>query len=193
MLRQLHSASPQPSWIRADLLRDVGVQLAYPANRSPLNIPGRRMMEKLSSAIVAGGLARLLRHGDRNSMRFSIESRLPFLTLPLADFSLGLPEEYLVSMQGVSKSLLRSAMRGIVPDEILNRTDKVGFATPERDWLLSISGSLREWLMEDLHLPFLDQSKLLNEFDQIIAGKLPFSWQVWRWLNFYQWYKGLQG
>ncbi len=193
MLRQLHSASPQPSWIRTDLLRDVGVQLAYPANRSPLNIPGRRMMEKLSSAIVAGGLARLLRHGDRNSMRFSIESRLPFLTLPLADFSLGLPEEYLVSMQGVSKSLLRSAMRGIVPDEILNRTDKVGFATPERDWLLSISGSLREWLMEDLHLPFLDQSKLLNEFDQIIAGKLPFSWQVWRWLNFYQWYKGLQG
>ena len=192
ILRQFNGKSYQPNWIRSDLLRDAGVRLAYPLVAGDIaGISGRRMIAKLASAIDGGGLSRLLRHGDRNSMRFSIESRLPFLTPPLVDFVFGLPEEYLVSLQGVSKSLLRNAMRGIVPDEILDRTDKVGFATPERDWLLSISDKLREWLTDDLDLPFLNQSKLLNEFDQIVDGRAPYTWQVWRWINFYQWYKGL--
>ncbi len=191
MLRRFQGVSPQPDWIRAEVLRDLGIQLLYPEVGSVLNIPCRRMMAKMVATIDGGGLSRLLRHGDRNSMRFSIESRLPFLTLPIADFVLRLPEEYLVSMKGVSKSLLRAAMRGIVPSEILNRVDKIGFSTPERDWLVGASDSLREWLKEDLNLPFLDQAKLIHQYDQIIAGKLPFTWQVWRWLNFSQWYKGL--
>ena len=52
-------------------------------------------------------------------MHFSIENRVPFLTLPIAEFMLTLPESYLVSEIGETKSLFRSAMQDIVPNEIL--------------------------------------------------------------------------
>ena len=70
-------------------------------------------------------------------MAFSIESRVPFLTPALATFLLSLPDEYLVAVDGTSKAVFRRAMRGIVPGKILDRRDKVGFPTPERDWLLA--------------------------------------------------------
>lgn len=190
-LRNINGMDSEPEWIRSGPLRDAGVMLAYPVQHAPQKMPGRRMMGDLATALTERGLPGLLRHGDRNSMRFSVESRVPFLTPELADFALSLPEEYLVSLQGETKHVLRSAMRGIVPDEILDRKDKIGFATPEQTWLLGMTDTVRRWLKEDLHLPFLDQEKICEHFDQIVAGRRLFSWQVWRWINFCQWYKGL--
>lgn len=190
-LRNINGMDSEPEWIRPGPLRDAGVRLTYPVHHAPQRIPGRRMMGDLATALSERGLPSLLRHGDRNSMRFSVESRVPFLTPELADFALSLPEEYLVSLQGETKHVLRSAMRGIVPDAILDRKDKIGFATPEQAWLLGMTDTVRRWLKEDLHLPFLDQAKICEHFDQIVAGRRPFSWQVWRWINFCQWYKGL--
>jgi asparagine synthase (glutamine-hydrolysing) len=80
-------------------------------------------------------------------------------------------------------------MRGIVPDRILDRRDKIGFATPEREWFVEMSDTIRGWLGSDIGLPFLDQKALLTEFDQVIDGRRPFGWQVWRWINFYRWYQ----
>jgi asparagine synthase (glutamine-hydrolysing) len=165
--------------------------MQIPLLRNIYDKPGRRMMCSLASSMRQRGLPALLRHADRNSMRFSIESRVPFLTHQLADFALGLPEEYLVSLQGESKHLLRAAMRGIVPDEVLDRRDKIGFATPEKEWLLGIADTIRGWLVEDVGLPFLDQNKLLDSFDEVVAGRRAYTWQVWRWINFIRWYKGL--
>jgi asparagine synthase (glutamine-hydrolysing) len=48
--------------------------------------------------------------------------------------------------------------------------------------------TVRQWLQADLNLPFFNQAKILQEFDGIVAGKKPFSWQVWRWVNFCRWY-----
>ena len=76
-------------------------------------------------------MSSLLRHEDRNSMANSIESRVPFLTTDFAEFLLSLPEEYLVSKSGETKSIFRESMKGIVPQRILGRKDKIGFATPE--------------------------------------------------------------
>jgi asparagine synthase (glutamine-hydrolysing) len=125
-------------------------------------------------------------------MRFSVESRVPFLTTDLSDFMLSLPEEYLVSPGGETKHLLRSALRGIVPAEVLDRRDKIGFATPEQQWLMGMADTLRPWLEEDLGLPFLDQTKLLEHFDAVVAGRRAYTWQVWRWVNFARWYGSLR-
>ena len=70
-------------------------------------------------------------------MCWSVESRVPFLTTELAEFSLSVPEDYLVSSRGVTKSLLREAISDFVPAEIVQRGDKIGFETPERDLLLA--------------------------------------------------------
>ena len=146
------------------------------------------MVAELAASLTTRGLPALLRHGDRNSMWFSVESRVPFLTLPMVDLLLSLPESHLISADGQTKSVFRAAMRGIVPDDILDRRDKIGFETPERTWLLGMAGTVRSWLEEDLGLELFDRKQMLAHFDQVVAGQRPFSWQVWRWISFCRWY-----
>ena len=90
-------------------------------------------------------LPALLRYEDRNSMAFGIESRVPFLDYRLVEFALQLPDRLKVS-NGWSKSVLRRAMVGRVPEAILRRRDKMGFATPERVWLRAALPEVRPML-----------------------------------------------
>jgi asparagine synthase (glutamine-hydrolysing) len=129
----------------------------------------------------------LLRHGDRNAMAFSIESRVPFLTRDMAEFCLSLPEEYLIDMSGRTKSVFREAMRGIVPDAILDRRDKIGFETPERDWLQALSPWVEETLAAAGGIPYLRHGAAGAEWQSIREGKRVFDWRVWRWLNYARW------
>lgn len=148
---------------------------------------GRRISEILSHAVTEGGLPSLLRYGDRNAMRFSIENRVPFLTPQLADFLLSLPEEYLISENGETKSLFRAAMRGIVPDVILNRSDKIGFETPMQSWILPMAPFIRDRLSETRLYPFLITEQMVTAFDSVISGKKSLNSQMWRMINLTWW------
>lgn len=187
-LRRWNGSEACPSWLDGNVLAEAGVSLRFPHPVPAVTEPGRRLPAELARSLQGLGLQGLLRHGDRNSMRFSVESRVPFLTTQLADFLLTLPEEYLVAPNGETKHLLRRAMRGLVPQEVLERRDKIGFATPEHAWLLQMAPRVREWLRQPLGLPFLRQGALLAAFDEVAAGRRPFSWQVWRWINFTRWH-----
>lgn len=184
-------ATSKPQWLNTDLLQDRGVDFGHQLGDHSPELSGRRVVEMLQHCLQVDGLPQLLRHGDRNSMRFSVESRVPFLTAAMAELTLSMPEHYLIAKNGETKSVFRAAMRGIVPDQILDRKDKIGFATPEELWLKSISGVLREWLLQADDIPFLNKSALLSEFDHIMSGKKRFTWQVWRWVNFSRWHKTL--
>ncbi len=122
-------------------------------------------------------------------MAWSIESRVPFLTPALAEFVLALPEEYLISPDGVTKHVFREAMRGIVPDAILDRRDKIGFATPEKKWLTELG----PWVGEMLHpervrrIPALNAAAIGREWRAVLTGTRPFDWRVWRWVNVVRW------
>lgn len=135
------------------------------------------------------GLQALLRYEDRNSMAHSVESRVPFLTPALSTFLLSLPEEYILSPVGTSKSVFRAAMRGIVPDAILDRRDKIGFSTPERRWLGSISGWVDNVLDSETarRIPALHVPAMRAEWRAILEGTRPFDWRVWRWINTIRW------
>lgn len=186
-LRSLNGDEHRPSWLVESFLREQGVSLTYPEVAPDISVRGRRVMSELASSLTTRGVNALLRHGDRNSMRFSIESRVPFLTTDFADLLLSMPEHYLISPEGETKHVFRAALRGIVPDDVLDRKDKIGFATPERDWLLGMSSTVRNWLAEPVDLPFIDQEQMLIEFDQIICGTRPFTQKIWRWINFLRW------
>jgi asparagine synthase (glutamine-hydrolysing) len=189
LLRKMDGSDALPKWINRDPLIESGVLGHFPPRqRFQQNSDGRRVMASLAVALTQQGLPVLLRHGDRNSMRFSVESRVPFLTLDMASLLLSLPESYLISAKGETKHIFRAAMRGIVPDEILNRRDKIGFETPEQAWLFSMADTMRDWLHVDLKVPFFNQAEMMQEFEKIIAGKKAFSWQVWRWINFCRWH-----
>lgn len=188
-LRQLKGTDKMPAWIKPESLKAQDIQLQLPRRRAEDQIRGRRVCAELARSLTTRGLPALLRHGDRNSMRFSVESRVPFLTTDMVNLLLSLPERYLISEKGETKHIFRAAMRGIVPDDILDRRDKIGFATPEQQWLLAMAPSVRSWLSVDLKLPFLDQQQILAEFELIVEGRKSFSWQVWRWINFSRWYQ----
>lgn len=188
LARRMSGRNFRPDWLNLDMLQEAGVEFSESRPpRSPAN-KGRRVVEQLAKSLQERGLPALLRHADRNSMRFSVESRVPFLTPDFADLLLSMPESFLISDTGETKSIFRAAMRGIVPDEILDRRDKIGFATPEKNWLLALSSSLRPCLSRSNDLtPFLKNNSLLEAFDSIVEGRTPFSWQLWRWVNFIRW------
>ena len=122
-------------------------------------------------------------------MAHSIESRVPFLTAPLAEFIFSLPEEYLIDGRGVTKSVFRRAMRGIVPDAILDRRDKVGFATPEARWLGSLHGWVDQALSPDAlaAVPVLDAGAVRATWEQARAGTGGLDPRLWRWINLVRW------
>ena len=187
MLRLL-GRTPEPAWLDVEVLRAQGVASAWPHRRDfRQDLLGRRLAGTLRDCLTRNGLPALLRHGDRNSMRWSLESRVPFLTTDLAEFVLGLPEHYLISPLGETKHLFRAAMRGIVPDEVLDRRDKVGFATPELEWFRALRPRLADWLDGAAQIPFLDERACRAEVADIVEGRRRFSWRAWRLINFCRW------
>lgn len=106
-----------------------------------LAINGDALKSRLYADLTLGHLQELLRYADRNSMAFSREIRLPFLDHRLVEFSLSLPRRYLLD-GGESKRILRRAMGPELPAVVRDRTDKVGFTTPWRDWWKGSSGDL---------------------------------------------------
>jgi asparagine synthase (glutamine-hydrolysing) len=86
----------------------------------------------LARDVLQTSLPRLLRFEDRNSMAHSIEARVPFLDHRLVELAFSLPDDEKID-GAETKVVLRRAMRGIVPQVVLDRRDKVGFrASP--DW-----------------------------------------------------------
>ena len=120
-------------------------------------------------------------------MTSSIENRVPFLSIPLVDFLLSLPETFFYSDDGLTKNIFRDSMKGIVPNKILNRKDKIGFETPQQNWLLSNSSSIKRIIKNSKISNFIDKELLLIEFEKVIKGKKVFTSRVWRWLNFLRW------
>lgn len=188
-LKDIFVTPPKPKWLNIKFFENSGVDInTHPEVQNEI-YKGRRVIETMGRSLQFDGLPQLLRHGDRNSMAFSVESRVPFLTTNTANLFLNLPEKYLISNHGETKSVFRAAMRGIVPDVILDRKDKVGFETPEKAWLLTMAPTFRSWLEDSTDIEFINTKEILFEFDQIISGKKAFSWQLWRWLNFIRWYR----
>jgi asparagine synthase (glutamine-hydrolysing) len=145
--------------------------------------------EALTQSLTETVLPALLRYEDRNSMAFSIESRVPFLTTRLADFAYAQPSEHLVDGQATSKAVLRTALRGLVPDAILNRQDKVGFATPDRLWASALRPWFRRVLGSDTAraLPWLKADVALAALDRRISRADAFGFDLWRTVNVVRW------
>ena len=78
-------------------------------------------------------LPTLLHCEDRNSMMYSVESRVPFLDYRLVEFGLSLPSHLKISC-ATTKNIVRKSLKGILPNKIGSRQDKLGFAVPEVKW-----------------------------------------------------------
>lgn len=135
--RRAGRTTARPPWLDLDRL---GVEphdphLATGASKA-------RSVRELSIAqLVTSSVPALLRYEDRNSMAHSVEARVPFLDHRFVEFVLGLPDEQKIS-NGVTKRILRESMLGILPENVRQRMDKLGFVTPEEVWMRSTSPAL---------------------------------------------------
>jgi asparagine synthase (glutamine-hydrolysing) len=164
--------------------RPRGVRRAAPW--APRN--GYAMREYLHHTLVNNPLQALLRFVDRNAMGFSMENRVPFLTRPLVEFVFSLPESYLVAPDGSKKAVFRRAMRGLVSDTILDRRNKIGFATPNAAWLIALAPWVEEHLDTVRGLPGIDGDAIVARWRLARAERRnPDAWAVWRWVSLAIW------
>jgi asparagine synthase (glutamine-hydrolysing) len=184
--RAVCNGSINLNWINKGVIKDKGLfEWSNELPSSPKFID--RLRSYLLSQLTWAGLPGLLRYADRNSMTFSLESRLPFCNKELTSFILSLPEEYLVSDEGLTKRVFRHAMRGLVPDAILERRDKVGFETPEKQWLINKSMWVEDKLLSYSSSLLLNRKGMLVEWRKVKSGKSYFEWRIWRWINYLRW------
>jgi asparagine synthase (glutamine-hydrolysing) len=145
--------------------------------------------QSLYASLTHTVLPQLLRYADRNSMAFSREVRLPFLDHRLVEFLFAIPVEQKIS-GSKTKVVLRNSISGIVPEEIRNRKDKLGFAPPEVSWL---SGPLRPWV-EDVfssaefrQREWWDPVIVDSVWHRFLSGETWYYTSVWRWLSLEVW------
>lgn len=105
---------------------------------------GDWLAHKLWDQFFGNPLPFYLHQYDRCSMASGVECRMPFMDYRLVEFVFSLPLASRIG-GGFTKRILRAAMRGLVPDEILNNRIKTGFNAPFREWM---SGGLRDWVMD---------------------------------------------
>jgi asparagine synthase (glutamine-hydrolysing) len=133
-------------------------------------------------------LPSLLRYEDRNSMAFSIETRLPFLDFRVVELAFSLPDDQKLDGR-TSKAILRRALADRIPASVLARRDKMGFETPSDVWLRSrYPAELRRRLLAPgpLH-QWLDPGALEAALDDYLAGRRRIGLQIWRWLALESW------
>lgn len=141
----------------------------------------------LQNQIEEASLPHLLRYEDRNAMAFGVEARVPFLDYRLVQFSFDQAADWRIH-QGWTKWVLRQAMEPLVPAEVIWRKDKVGFETPERDWL-------RQWLRSKpdlftqnaLSRSYLDTDLVHARLAQWTDTPGRSIYPVWRWINLEMW------
>lgn len=131
----------------------------------------------------------LLRYEDRDSMAFGIESRVPFLDYRFVEFVYSLADNQKIR-QGETKWIMREALKGVLPEKIRTRQDKIGFATPEEYWMKQALGKdmKKVFASEKFNSRgYFEKGKTSQYFEEVLAGKYSNYQLFWRLYNFEMW------
>ncbi len=146
------------------------------------------LKKRLIEDIFENSLQSLLRYEDRNSMRFSIEGRVPFLDFNLLKYIFSLSDKAIIN-NGWNKYILRKATENILPKTITKRRNKIGFTTPEDEWFLRMKNRIYTIFASKSFASrkYFNQNKVLNAFQKYIEGKNDDTMVFWRMLNLELW------
>lgn len=180
LMRRLAGKPVMPDWMQAGWFATVPANDMAHGSLNSLQADLARSREKSS-------LPMLLRYADRNAMAVSVENRVPFLTTALAEFAISVPDSDLIDSAGTTKSVLRRALRGLVPDPVLDRRDKIGFVTPEARWFAG-SPALRAMLERTSDtLPACFAPAAAERLRAVAAGRQVHDGATWRIFNLARW------
>ena len=131
----------------------------------------------------------LLMRLDRMTMANSVEGREPFLDHALVEFALALPPD-LKFRNGTGKYVLKRAVDGIVPAEIIDRP-KQGFGTPMREWLRGDFGRRAQREVRESSLAergLLDYDVVDRLFEAHRAGAGAWEYHLWNVYSVSAWH-----
>jgi len=165
-------------------------QLAVRKNRrdllkcraAPLDRYSGSLDAVLHRELLSTNLPALLHYEDRNAMGFSLESRVPYLDVRLVEYIASLPLSQKIR-GGCTKIALRAAIKGLVPESVRRRGDKMGFVTPEECWMKE---DLRPFML-DLFTsasfksrPYWNADAVLQDYEGFLGGTSAYSPEIWR-------------
>lgn len=125
---------------------------------------------------------------DKSTMASSVEVRVPFLDNDLTDYVMRLPGDLKVK-KGIKKYILKKALEGIVPNEVL-QSPKKGFGVPAFNW---IKGPLNDYMKSRLFSNFMIQTRMFNYdiinklIEEHQTGKVNNGFILWKLLNLSIW------
>jgi asparagine synthase (glutamine-hydrolysing) len=131
------------------------------------------------------GLSQLLRYEDRNSMAFSIESRVPFLDHRLVEYTIALDDDIKIN-NGWSKFILRKSAEPFLPEEITWRKNKLGFVTPQERWKKDDKKYLISYINDSVIPPVLNKDFIISMIDAKTDSAAKTS-EFWKILSFIKW------
>lgn len=137
-------------------------------------------------------LHHLLRVEDKNSMRFGVEGRVPFLEYHLVEFGIRVPARYKVH-KGEVKYILKEAMCDLLPAKVYQRNNKIGYETPMDEWFRTpafaslIDGMLansKQVMSNRLNISLIRQKWNAHKKGQMNCGLV-----IWKYLYLTRWYQ----
>jgi asparagine synthase (glutamine-hydrolysing) len=114
-------------------------------------------------------------------MAFGRELRLPFLSHELVSFTFSLPSQCKLQ-EGFSKWILRKAIAPYLPNEIVWRTDKIGFEPPQQQWMQHptvqehVMEAKKSWVAQGVL-----KKSILEQENVSLSAYAPnnFDWRYW--------------
>jgi len=174
---------PDLKYINPDLLNQ------YKERFSLLTETSSSLNGKLKHDFTGTYLKELLRREDRNGMMHSVESRVPFTD----DHAL---VESVFSMQGnykikgaSTKYLLREAFKDILPAPVYSRIDKLGFVTPNNEWMSELKNNFSVYFTNDL-APYLNLPLLMKDYNSYFnQAHKPENYRTFKFMSLAVWMK----
>ena len=136
-------------------------------------------------------LEHLLKWEDRNSMWFSIEARVPFLDHRLVERTISLNDDLIIN-DGMTKYILREAMKGRLPEPIRMRKDKIGFGTPHDEWFRT--PVFQKYIKDIIYSPafasrgLVDVKKVQDLYARHLNRNGNYGKEIWKWIHMEKWF-----
>ncbi|MGB2551768.1 asparagine synthase (glutamine-hydrolyzing) [Campylobacter sp. MOP51] len=147
---------------------------------------------KLYKDLSFSALKEYLHYDDRNSMRFSLESRTPFLDFRVVKYAFFLDNDAKYS-NSTTKKILRDIGKKYISESVLKNNKKMGFISPQEIWqkkeLKDMFNCAFEDISKNILFDFIDNKKLVKIYKRYCDNKFKDWHYIWRIFILYHWKK----
>ncbi len=150
---------------------------------------GSYLNDTLYEMLIYTSIPQQLVRADKNSMAFSVECRFPYLDYRLVEYAINLHYTYKI-WNGLTKYVLREAIKDLLPLEVYNRKDKIGFAIPHNifnnDIFKKHLYDLLNYILDE-NLQFINKQKFMDSYFSKSGGN-ELDWRFWKTISIIFWF-----